>query len=351
VARVELYPVGLHPGWLKQIARHSRDALGGSPMTRPLIISLAVFAALAAALILAASAGASPVPAPLLQAGAPPVVSYQGRVVVSGTPYTGTGYLKFAVVNQAGSSSYWSNDGTSTNGSEPGASVALSVTGGLFNVLLGDTTLPGMTRALTPTVFSGVDRALRVWFASSGAGPFTRLSPDRRIAAVPYALQAEEANYAVTAGNVLYSPAKTDYYSLPGEAFLPWTNVGYSNSGDGGAYIQYGAGALSAPVHLPHGATVTQFTAFVWDGSDSEGTDITVALKRLVGQTGTYLDMASVSSTGAPGNASLIDTSISSAVIDNSTGGYLVEAYSDLWDYGILGITGVSIRYTIGSGH
>ena len=50
------------------------------------------------------------------QAGAPQVVSYQGQVNVNGAAFTGTGYFEFAVVDAAGTTSYWSNDGTSTGG-------------------------------------------------------------------------------------------------------------------------------------------------------------------------------------------------------------------------------------------
>ena len=39
-------------------------------------------------------------------------------------------------------STYWSNDGTSVNGSEPTASVIVGVTNGLFTVVLGDPTVP-----------------------------------------------------------------------------------------------------------------------------------------------------------------------------------------------------------------
>jgi hypothetical protein len=123
--------------------------------------------------------------------GAPSVVSYQGQVTVGGSPCSGPGYFKLAIVNQAGNTTYWSNDGTSSGGGQPADAVALTVSSGLFNVLLGDTTLAHMT-ALPASVFSGTDRWLRVWFSSDGS-TFVQLSPDRRIAAVPYALQAEDA--------------------------------------------------------------------------------------------------------------------------------------------------------------
>jgi hypothetical protein len=132
----------------------------------------------------------------LAQGGAPTVVSYQGEVRVGGTPYTGTGYFKFAIVNAAGTHTYWSNDGTSVGGSEPSAAVPLAVSDGLFSVLLGNS---GMT-ALTAGVFSEPDRYLRVWFSQTGlTGSFVRLEPDTRIGAVPYALQAEEAKQAASA--------------------------------------------------------------------------------------------------------------------------------------------------------
>ena len=121
-------------------------------------------------------------------------ISYQGQVAVSGTPYHGTGYFKFAVVDQAGTTTYWSNDGASSGGAEPTNAVALSVTNGLFEILLGDTSLTNMSQKLTSSVFEDTNRNLRVWFSESGgAGTFTQLSPDQRVAAVPYTLQAEEA--------------------------------------------------------------------------------------------------------------------------------------------------------------
>ena len=50
------------------------------------------------------------------RSGAPGVVSYQGQVKVGGAPFSGTGYFKFAIVDLAGTTSYWSNDGTSSGG-------------------------------------------------------------------------------------------------------------------------------------------------------------------------------------------------------------------------------------------
>ena len=57
----------------------------------------------------------------------------------------GIGSFKFALVNQDGSITWWSNDGSSTAGSEPLNAISLTVQGGLFSVLLGDTAFDNMT--------------------------------------------------------------------------------------------------------------------------------------------------------------------------------------------------------------
>jgi hypothetical protein len=97
----------------------------------------------------------------------PLLVSFQGRVQVNGSPYNGVGYFKFAVVNASGNATYWSNDNTSLSGTEPSGLVPLSVNGGLFTVLLGDSSQGGMSSALSAAVFSGPEAAgvvLQHWF-------------------------------------------------------------------------------------------------------------------------------------------------------------------------------------------
>jgi DNA-binding beta-propeller fold protein YncE len=131
-------------------------------------------------------------PSPALTAST--VVSYQGRVSVSNQPFNGNGQFKFAIVNANGNAGYWSNDGTglSTAPFTPTSSVALNVSNGLFNVLLGDTSLPNMTQPMMPDAFSAPDRLLRVWF-NDGTHGFQQLMPDVHVASAPYALNAEFA--------------------------------------------------------------------------------------------------------------------------------------------------------------
>ena len=110
----------------------------------------------------------------------PQLVNYQGRVAVGTTNFDGAGSFKFALVNAAGSTTYWSNDGTSAAGSQPTAAVALTVTKGLYSVLLGDTALPNMT-AIPASVWANPDVRLRVWF-NDGTNGSQLLTPDQRLA-------------------------------------------------------------------------------------------------------------------------------------------------------------------------
>ncbi|MCA9934367.1 MAG: hypothetical protein KC415_10610 [Anaerolineales bacterium] len=166
-------------------------------MKPPKLVFSALPLLLVALFIISVPAGARVLTRPLFASGAPQVVSYQGQVTVDGGAYNGAGFFKFAVVNAAGDTTYWANDGTAVG--EPVNAVQLSVVNGLFNVLLGDTAIPNMT-ALSAAAFDGTERYLRVWFSSDGS-TFTLLSPDTRVTAVPYALQAEEAKTAATAGD------------------------------------------------------------------------------------------------------------------------------------------------------
>ena len=128
----------------------------------------------------------------------PPVLNYAGQVAVNGEAFDGNGLFKFALVNTDGTTTYWSNDGTSVDGSEPQVSVSVSVNGGLYAVLLGNTAQQGMG-AIDPALFAQhTDAKLRVWF-SDGVNGFQQLSPDRPFASVPYAFSAGTAQTAGSA--------------------------------------------------------------------------------------------------------------------------------------------------------
>ena len=120
-----------------------------------------------------------------LHAQVPRLINYQGRVVVDTVNFEGTGLFKFALVNSDGSTTFWSNDGTSSaTGSEPVDAVSLPVTKGLYSVLLGDIALANMT-VIPAAVFANPDVRLRVWF-DDGVNASQLLAPDQRLAPATY---------------------------------------------------------------------------------------------------------------------------------------------------------------------
>ncbi len=126
----------------------------------------------------------------------PLVLNYQGRIAAGGVNFSGTGQFQFALVDKAGATTYWSNDGASAGGSKPSAIVSLPVTNGLYSVLLGDASVPNMM-AIPASVFTNSDVRLRVWFCD-GSHPFELLSPDQRVASSGYAINSANAALAQT---------------------------------------------------------------------------------------------------------------------------------------------------------
>src|SRR5258708_4755184 len=119
-----------------------------------------------------------------VSAQVPYLINYQGRVVVGTTNFNGAGSFKFALVNTNGTVTFWSNDGTSSAGSQPTSAVPLTVSTGLYSVLLGDITLANMT-TVPASVFGNADVRLRVWF-NDGSNGFQQLTPDQRLASNGY---------------------------------------------------------------------------------------------------------------------------------------------------------------------
>lgn len=146
----------------------------------------------------------------------PGVINYQGRIVDNGTNFTGTGLFEFAFVNSGGSTNYWSNDGTPVG--QPANAVSLTVTKGMYSILLGSTAVSNMTMAISPSVVNNSNVILRVWF-NDGVNGFQQLSPDQPLSSVAYAQLAAVAsnvpNGAITSAQ-LASNAVTTANIAPG---------------------------------------------------------------------------------------------------------------------------------------
>ena len=130
----------------------------------------------------------------------PPLINYQGRVAVDAVNFEGAGLFKFALVNEDGSVTFWSNDGISVAGSEPTDAVSLTVAKGLYSVLLGDAALVNMT-AIPASVFANPDVRLRVWF-DDGVNASQLLTPDQRLAPAAYLADGAVTSASIAAGAV-----------------------------------------------------------------------------------------------------------------------------------------------------
>ena len=120
--------------------------------------------------------------------------NYNGRIKTEGRPFDGTGQFKFSLVSKTGDVTFWANDGTSLDGSEPTTCVLVAVENGLFSVEIGDTELQGMA-ALDPSTFnSEEDIYLQTWF-SDGVHGFEVLQPNRKV--VNPASLATESRHAM----------------------------------------------------------------------------------------------------------------------------------------------------------
>ncbi len=202
----------------------------------------------------------------LLASGAaavPPQLNYQGRVAADGVNFDGPGLFKFALVDAAGSITYWSNDNSSVAGSAPATAVSLAVSKGLYAVLLGDASLSNM-QAVPSTVFDQADVRLRVWF-NDGVHGFQLLTPDQRLASSGYAMRAANVeNGAITSnqlasgavGTAQLAPGAVGTSQLaPGALVPPLTAVGSTVSAVANTAYSANSAALSSFV-LPTTANV-----------------------------------------------------------------------------------------------
>lgn len=122
----------------------------------------------------------------------PEFIHFQGRVTTNGVPFTGTAAFKFALVRTNTAmvpETLWSHDGSSVGGSEPSSAVTVSVSRGLYSLGLGDTSVPGMSVPLSPSVFSNAPIWIRVWF-DDGVHGSELLTPDQPLGSVGYAFWA-----------------------------------------------------------------------------------------------------------------------------------------------------------------
>ena len=187
---------------------------------------------------------------------APSIINHQGRITVDGTNLNGPGHFKFALIDGI-SRSHWSNDNSSTNGSEPLTSILIQVANGHYAVGLGDTSVSSMV-ALPNNIFhENNDLKLRIWFSELGTnGSFELLTPDRKLSSVPYALSADIPDGSIGISQLDNSEA------LPGKILattgsgIEWLDYPLNKAGN---VSRYGIGIVDpqATLHLGAGSIAT----------------------------------------------------------------------------------------------
>lgn len=119
-------------------------------------------------------------------------ISYQGELRQGGVAFDGTAAMKFVIVDDDTGLTIWSSDGSVLAGDppvEPGASVMVPVSDGLFSVMLG--LEPDMVPITGPAALSLGRSSLRMWVSTGGA--FERLS-DQMLASSPSALSVRQVD-------------------------------------------------------------------------------------------------------------------------------------------------------------
>lgn len=119
-------------------------------------------------------------------AAPPAVMDYQGKILVNDIPLTGSGYFKYAISDEAGSTNYWAQDGTATG--EPVAWVTNECYNGVFSAALGADPMG----AIDPDIFAvETSLVLRVWFSSDEV-TFDEMLPAQPLQSSPYAINADK---------------------------------------------------------------------------------------------------------------------------------------------------------------
>ena len=158
------------------------------------------------------------------------------------------------------------------------------------------------------------------------------------------ALAGPLPNKPASANTAVAAAAGTAVLTIPAAAFTPFED-GYDYENHGRyLFIKSGVsgpyGWFSAPVSLPHGATVTKMT-FHWYDDDTQGLSRNgiARLQRTRFGQGNFEEMAYAETpNAASGYGSTSDTTISYATIDNSQYAYWV-----VWDLPVSG-SGISVK-------
>ena len=129
----------------------------------------------------------------------PNAFHYQGQLREGNIRYEGAGIFRFAITDNTSPLPLilWSNDGSQvgkTADNIPVKGVSLTVSRGLFDVMLGDSSITNMTVMPVSLFQQNKTVNLRVWFQKTSTGSIDLLSPDAWLVSVPFAFRAGSLN-------------------------------------------------------------------------------------------------------------------------------------------------------------
>lgn len=207
------------------------------------------------------------------------------------------------------------------------------VSQGVFSVVLGNDPVAGPLPDPFPSP---------AWLGISVAGG-AELEPRIELTAVPFALQAGELNM----------PATERWYALPapefrasgvgGSSYFPVDSIIYVYSAASGSNVVF-----FAPVHLPHGATITGFEIVVEDTAAGNMTVEFLSVSFGSDAVSTFATQSSFTSGGQT-----LDFGTLSTVVDNLNNAYLVRAAWNVPQSGPpfyqqdVNIRGARVKYTV----
>ncbi len=160
--------------------------------------------------------------------------------------------------------------------------------------------------------------------------------------------QSLEVVGIIKATSYTYATPKTYYMSIPPAAFSQRNSTDEISKelGTGGVYITSGLNVgITAPVILPHGATITAVTVYYTDNNASQNVDVSLR-RHFHGGLG-YDIMSSFTSTGTPGSTSELLSSIVYPVVNNLNYHYMVLVDNNPWTDDSISINSVVIAYSV----
>jgi len=118
-------------------------------------------------------------------------MSYQGELFSGGVPANGIAQMRFVIYNESNGATLWSNDGTSSGGSQPSDFVSVAVTDGLFSIILGS----GSQKPIDPeSVWDAKSPVLRIWVDIGGQN---EQLPDQPVRSTAVAMTSHSADVAL----------------------------------------------------------------------------------------------------------------------------------------------------------